>query len=292
MSKTSHLRAPVVTSLLLALAVALPANAGNATTAVQTTRPDHIGIILPPSPPPAQNVVPPDSGLYTTYSFGDAGGYVLWLVCGSTVGSDGCYGSGNLGPFGHAGAIIEGNETVSGKTVTRNIYVVDDAANGGAGVKLYIYTKTDVVSSPYDQITVNLTGTLSLPLVGGAGAVSYIAANKGFLFTGTSRSQEAVRIEKDNLSITELGGFSPPINVSSITADKYGFVTVNFGGSSGFGGFYAFDPSGNFDEDGGGNDLVAGNANGISIGSLAANGASGISASRMQIRLKKTFVKP
>ncbi len=181
---------------------------------------------------------------------------------------------------------------VSGASVTRNIYVVDDAVNGGTAVKIYIYKQTDVVTPPYAAISVNLVDTLSLPLSGGIGTLSYIAGNDRFLFVGTNRSQGAVRFKKDDLSVSLLGGFSPPLNVSSITADKYGYVTVNFGGSSGFSAFYSFDASGNVVEDGGGNELVAGNTNGISIGSLEANGASEVSAARMQIRLKKATAKP
>lgn len=286
MSNTRRSRTLIVTAILLVFAVALGATA----TGVQIAHPGHIGIILPPAPPPAHNALPPDSGLYTTYSFGGNNGYVSWLVCGATIGSDGCYGSGSMGPFGHAGALIEGNETVSGNTVTRNIYVLDDAVQ--ALVQLHIYKQVITVTSPYAQITVDPVNTLTLPLVGGAQTSSYIAGNDHFLFVGTNRSAVAVRIEKDNLAVTELGGFSPPLTVSSITADKYGFVTVNFGGVGGFSGFYSFDNFGNEVEDGGGNELVAGNRNGISVSSLEATAASQISAARMQVHMKKISVKP
>ncbi|OOG55442.1 hypothetical protein [Rhodanobacter sp. C03] len=283
MSKIHMQCMSAVTSLLLAVVMAFPASAQTPTTSATQTAPPHgIGILPLPVLPPA----PPDKNLYTTYSFGNSTS-INWLVCGSTSQSEGCYGSGNLGRFGHAGAIIEGNEVFNNTTVTRNIYVVDDAAGGGTGVTLYVYQKTDVVTSSYDTTTVTLTNTIALPLTGGANATTYMAANNGYLFIGTNLGSSAVEVSKAALSFGQIGGFSPPLNVSSITANKYGYVTVNFGGSSGFSGFYTFGPSGGSVEDGGGNENAVDTMNAISTANLEGNGSSEISASRMQVRFKK-----
>lgn len=290
MFRTHRSRRLAVSGLALAFAAVFNASAAAADAGVQTVRPAHIGIILPPAPPPMQNILPPDSGLATTYSFYSGTGYVSWSVCGSVIGSEGCYAGGNMGPFTHAGALIEGNETVSGNTVTRNIYVVDDGVR--ALVLLYIYKQTVVVTPPYAEITVAPVTTLGLYLVGGTGVVSYIAGNDHALFIGTNLSETAVKVEKDTLAVSNVGGFSPPLKVSSITANKYGYVTVNFGGNHGFTGFYAYDNFGNLFEDGGGNELVAGNRNGISVGTLQANGASQLSAARMQIHMTTSNRKP
>jgi hypothetical protein len=54
-----------------------------------------------------------------------------------------------------------------------------------------------------------------------------------------------------------VGGFSPPINVTAITADLYGYVTVtqaSFG--TGENGFYVFGPTGGGAEDGGGAEFL------------------------------------
>jgi len=284
MSKIRMQCISAVASLLLALVIALPASAQTSTiAAAQTASANRIGILpLPVLPRP-----PPDINLYTTYSFGNSTS-IFWVVCGSTSESGGCYDAGNMGPFGHAGAIIEGNEVVNNNTVTRNIYVVDDAAGSGTGVTLYVYQKTDVVTSSFDTTTVTLTNTIALPLTGGANVTTYMAANAGYLFIGTSLSQSAVEVQKAALSYVSVGGFSPPMNVSAITANKYGYVTVNFGGGTGgFSGFYAFGPNGGSVEDGGGNENVVDTMNAISTANLGANGSSEISASRMQIRFKK-----
>ncbi len=195
-----------------------------------------------------------------------------------------------MGPFAHAGAIIEDNEAFNNytNTVTRNIYVVDDAAGSGTGVTLYVYRKTDVVTSSFDTVTVTLTNTVALPLTGGANVTTYMAANNSYLFIGTNLSQGAVEVRKADLSLGTVGGFSPPMNVSAITANKYGYVTVNFGGASGPSGFVAFGPNGGSVEDGGGNENVVDTMNAISTANLAATSNSAVSAARMRINSKPT----
>ena len=56
-----------------------------------------------------------------------------------------------------------------------------------------------------------------------------MAANKQFLFIGTDQSSQAVQVSKRTFSITQLGGFTPPINVFGIFGDEYGYVTLSFG---------------------------------------------------------------
>lgn len=214
----------------------------------------------------AQAPAAPDSTLYTTYTLfaGSGGVTVSWSVCGSTAGSSGCYASGSLGPFVAVGAMVEGKPSVSGNVVTRAIYVVD---SGNASVKLYVYKKTDTVSSSFDTVAVTLLRTATLPLTGGSSAQTFMAANSGFLFVGTDLTSSAVEVKKSNLAVTTIPGFSPPINVSSITSDEYGYVTVTFGGSS-ESGFYLYGPAGTLQEDGGGLDFVLGTTQAISLTNL------------------------
>src|SRR5579859_5500900 len=188
----------------------------------------------------AQTPAAPDATLFTTYSLFSNEQTLDWLVCGSTTGSSGCYASGSLGPFGKIGAMIEGNPTVSGSTVTRMIYVVDIASGtSGTGVTLNAYKKIDVVSSSSDTVTVTLIKSVNLPtLVGGATATCSMAATPTLLFIGTNQAQQAVYVKKSNFSITPVGVYiiGPP--VTAITVDKYGYVTVTQGdftsGSNGF----------------------------------------------------------
>ncbi|WP_266159597.1 hypothetical protein [Dyella silvatica] len=267
MSKTRTQCALLAASLLLAVTAALPASAQLATAAIT----------------PA---TPPDSNLFTTYSFNNTYTSAYLSVCGSTQGSEGCYGGGSIGPFGRAGALIEGNESVdvATGTVTRYIYVVDEAVNNGTGVTLYVYKKTDVVTSTFDTVNISLANTVVLPLKGGVSAKTYMAADNDFLFIGTDQSSFAVRVQKSNLAINQVGGFSPPINVSAITSDKYGFVTVTFGGISGSDGFYTFGPNGSMVEDGGGADFMVGNSTGLSTANLATTSAT--PTVRMHVRFK------
>jgi len=210
----------------------------------------------------------PDATLYTSYLFLTNYQSITWFVCGSTQTTEGCYASGSLGPFGQAGAMIEGNQNSNLKTgtVTRDIYVVDDAAGTTAtGVTLYVYKKTDVVTSSSDTVTVSLIKTVSLPLTGGAITVCSMAADNQYLFIGTNRSPNVLRVQKSNYAITEIGGFSPPINVTSITADKYGYITATFGGlTATANGFIQFDPNGNTVGDGGGAWFMLNTAVGLS----------------------------
>jgi hypothetical protein len=244
---------------LFFMASALPASA-------QVVGSQRVGILPPVSLPRP----PPDNSLLTTYSFDNAYTSAYYSVCGSLPGSEGCYGGGLLGPFGHAGALIEGNESVQGTVVKRNIYVIDDKA-GGTTVKLYVYQKTDTIKGADDSIATSLVNTISLPLIGGAGAKTYMAGDDNFLFIGTSLSQSAVKVAKSDLSFQTLGGFSgpAPIYVSSATSNKYGSITVTFSDSSGvYTGFYSFDPNGNFSEDGGGADYLLGTSTALTTANL------------------------
>ena len=203
----------------------------------------------------------PDSTLFTTYTIDTADKSVSFTVCGSLPGSSGCYGGGSLGPFGKVGALIEGIEAVNLtlNKVTRFIYVLDIATGTSkTGVTLFVYKKTDTITSTFDTVSVSLLKTVSLPIMGGTSAHASMAANPNFLFIGTNKSPNAIVMKKTNLTFTGVGGFSPPINVAAITADKYGYVTVTFGSNAGTSGFIVFGPDGTSREDGGGAPFMLG----------------------------------
>ena len=210
--------------------------------------------------PAAPAATPPDATLFTTYNIDTAHTSVGWSVCGSLPGSSGCYGSGSLGPFGKVGALLEGEPKVdfTANTVTRAIYVVDIASGTNQNeVALDVYTKVDMITPDFDTVTVTLSRTITLPLTGGTSALTSMAANKQFLFVGTNRTSDAVEMNKRTFSITQLGGFSPPINVFAITADQYGYVTLSYGSFSGFDtGFIVVGPDGTEQEDGGGSQFM------------------------------------
>jgi hypothetical protein len=195
-----------------------------------------------------------DSTLFTTYSLETRPPGISWEVCGSTLQNSGCYGIGNLGPFGQVGAMIEGKPTqnVHNGTVARYIYVMDVAYQGN-GVALYIYKKVDTITPSSDSVSVTLFNTVVLPLTGGGSAVAFMAANPKFLFVGTNQNGIAARVTKKNLTVTQLGAVSPELG--AITADDYGYVTVTWGPSSSP-SFQVFDPNGEQQLTGGGGSLM------------------------------------
>src|SRR5689334_11401878 len=74
-----------------------------------------------------------DAGLFTTYTNDTAKTTLYWTVCGSIPPGSGCYGFGQLGPFGEIGSIVEGSKIYSngGNTITRHLYVIDQAFGSG-----------------------------------------------------------------------------------------------------------------------------------------------------------------
>lgn len=199
-----------------------------------------------------------DSTLYTSYSF-NFNGTVEWVVCGSLPASSGCYGVGFIGPFGKVGALLEGspNINVAKNSVTKAVYVLDVASGAGANeVALYIYKETELIST--GTITMILSKVVTLPLNGSSNAKASMAANAKFIYIGTDENPMAVRVQKGNLAVAQVPGFSNPSFVSAITADKYGHVTVVWGSYSGSGpgGFFAFDATGAAVADGGGGALL------------------------------------
>jgi hypothetical protein len=218
--------------------------------------------------------------LFTNYFFGTGATSVNLVVCGAVDGSSGCYGSADLGPFGHVGAVIEGKpKPRRGNIQVRDLYVVDDAAGHGTDVTLDVYQETITAEPPFATVSVTQTNTIALPLKGGTGAKTYMAADNVYLFIGTNQSPFAVVVDKYNLAFGEIPGFSPPANVSAITANDNGYVVVTFGNE----GFYAYGPAGEFEEDGGGPEYTLNSSVGLSTGNVATS--SMIARPPLKVRL-------
>jgi len=191
--------------------------------------------------------------VYTTYTVNP--GSISWVTCGSTVDGEGCYGSGALGPFGKVCAVIEGRKTKAGDTTVQDLYVLDSNYRQTGSVFLRAFKITYVVSSTYITTTINPRANVGLPLNGGAKVKCQAAANDSLLVAGTSTSPQAVGIDKLTLAFSQLGGFSPPLNVTSIVANDDGYIAINQG-SGDASGFYLIGPKGAGVEDGGGSALI------------------------------------
>jgi hypothetical protein len=178
----------------------------------------------------------PDSTLYTQYFTLQPPTQIHWVTCGSTQQSEGCYGSGTLGPFANACSIVQSVPVpISSNTVIRYIYVLDSGSTAGGAV-LTAYKRVDVISPTYDTTTITTAATVPLTaLVGGTGVSCMLAQNPTNVYASTSQSTSAAAINKTSYSATSLSGFDGV--VSSISADSYGFVTINQVAGQGVHGF-------------------------------------------------------
>jgi hypothetical protein len=190
----------------------------------------------------------PDSGLFTTYNADSAKTALYWTTCGSIAPGSGCYASGQFGPFGQIGSVVEGSRTYNKAkgTVTRHIYIVDQASGSGQDeVVFYDYKRVDTIVNGDDSVATTLVKSLSLPLTGGTSATVFLGANSGYLLIGTSLTTIPVEVTKANYAVTPVDIISQV--PESITADNYGFITVTSAN-----GFFVVGPNGQLQEDGGG----------------------------------------
>ena len=109
---------------------------------------------------------------------------------------------------------MEGEPTTNriANTVTRAIYILDTASGSNQNeVVLYVYTKVDTITTDSDTVTVTLSQTISLPLFVGLSAMTpQMAANKQFLFIGTSRARRRLCSTSVPLASPSLAGSRRP----------------------------------------------------------------------------------
>lgn len=198
--------------------------------------------------------------IYTTYQDFSAATSITWTTCGSTKYTSGCYGSGSLGTFLRACSIMEDTRTATPATnsvmLSNKIYILDGGAATGDPVMLHVFKKTDIVTSSSDTINVVPLAQIPLPLAGGSNTLCFMAGNAAFFFIGTNATPYAVMVAKEDLKVTEIGGFSPPLNVSGISVDNQGDAMVTWR-TGNITGFYVYDENGALLEDGGGSPVLA-----------------------------------
>jgi hypothetical protein len=155
---------------------------------------------------------------------------INWQTAGVTSQS-----SGTLGPFNSACAIVEGTPTTKGDVLTRSVYVMD-AGNGDANtVVLYIYTRTDTITSSggvtSDVETIVPHRTVVLSLTSQVGSACYMAANDTGIFAGTSSNNQAAIVNKKTFAQTTIQSYVTDTSdsVTAITASGGGIVFVTFG---------------------------------------------------------------
>ena len=226
----------------------------------------------------------PDSTLYTTYYAGNPATQINWSVCGSTPQTEGCYGHGNFGPFTNACSIVQSVPApINLNTVLRYIYILDEGATLGSAT-LSIYRRTDMVTQTYDFTTITQLAVVPLTgLVAGPGATCAMVQNPTNVYATTYQGQSVAVINKTSFAVSYVGGFGT--NVSSITADSYGFVTIDWG--SGFGDENAeYGPDGRLQGSGGGTYWMINPIDGVNPSSFPQFDAS--SSPQVGYRMKAT----
>jgi hypothetical protein len=142
---------------------------------------------------PAQTA-PVDENIATSYTA--LGTSIMWR----TAGINPPISSGTLGPFNRACAILEGTPSTKGDILTRSVYVLDEGNGDSGTVVLYIYKRTDTITSSggelsdVETIVLHRKGVLSL--TSQAGAVCYMAANGTSVFASTNANDQASMINK------------------------------------------------------------------------------------------------
>jgi len=208
----------------------------------------------------------PDSGLFTNYfSGGNPATTINWVTCGSTAQSEGCYESGMLGPFTNACSIVQSVPApLNFNTVLRYIYVMDAGSRAG-GATLTIYKRIDVISPTYDTTTITQLAVVALPtLAAGPGATCATSQNPTNVYAGTYQGPNIAVINKTNFSVSSFAGSE---NLSALTADYYGFVTISWG--SGFpDDSVTIGPNGQTQQSGGGSYWLINPINGLNPDSL------------------------
>jgi hypothetical protein len=197
---------------------------------------------------------------------------LVFSDCGSTPMSSGCFGSSTLGPFGNIGAVLGGAITWHNNTLSQHIYVLDAAAGSHhTGVVLYDYLKTDIYDPASGNViaSAKLVNSATLPLTGGSKTRSWLAGSGNYLYAGTGASTVAAVIQTGTLASSSYGGFSPPVEVGSITVNDYGYVSLVFAHASNpVSGFYLLNKEGQGEEDGGGVEYVVSSLVGVNAEAL------------------------
>jgi hypothetical protein len=210
---------------------------------------------IPAAPALASGSKVVNTTIYTTYTFNTTNSEINWITCGSTQQSEGCFGSGQITGFGKVCGVLDTVPESNGMVTRQKLYIFDSDVKHGSNLYLDVYEKTDVTTVSSNTTTFTLKTKLALPIQAGPKVKCFASANSGYIFVGTSTGTSAVRISKADLSQTPVGGFSPPIPVTSIDVDAAGYVSVNFGNGTET-GFVLFGPTGGGAEDGGGNAVI------------------------------------
>jgi hypothetical protein len=207
-----------------------------------------------------------EPGLHTYYTPNADGSALNWTTCGKSGASVGCYDFGTISPLSGACAILEGTPVVSGRVSQEPLYILEANRNNFPHAVLNVYLKTDTAGAFGSRTAIVFQKTIDLGQPAPKNPSCYMATNGRFIYAATNASTTAAQVNKKTYAVTQVGGFSPPATVHSITADEKGNVSINFGSSTGSNsGFYLFHPQDSDVEDGADYAILPNTTQGVSL---------------------------
>jgi len=210
-----------VLCLAMLFAFSFSPEAGAATAATTTTAAAK-NVIVPPAQVPA---------LYMFMSMHPDQKAITWFVCGSTSTSSGCYGAGDIGPFGHACGVIANNGTV---------YVMDTDPANGPDVVISVYQKNVSTQPGLPKVT-----SFALPIKNDPTARCSMAVTTNYLYVGTNKSPPFA-INRATYAASGAGAFGREPVTSMTATYSHEYVVINQGN-----GFSIYDKDNRLQMDGG-----------------------------------------
>ncbi|HEX4861965.1 MAG TPA: hypothetical protein VFV07_12055 [Rhizomicrobium sp.] len=179
-----------------------------------------------------------DSLYYTLYAPGDGEHSLTWYAC---TGAS-CFASGEIGPYKHACAVMDGKLKAKGNVETRAVYVLDKAKPSGT-LHLIVYKRTDTFDiDDNDTVEVTQQADLDTGVVwqGLSKAGCLMAGNEQIMFAGLTGGGY-VMVDKHLLSVTPQSG-----TLTFASADSNGYVTLG----TADGAFQTYDNNGELTQSG------------------------------------------
>jgi hypothetical protein len=125
------------------------------------------------------------SSLFTSYNHVPGSSQISWTTCGTARSQIGCFGSGEIGPFGRVCAIGRSGDRLLVVDTSRFI-----SGTGTYTTSVHVYNQ-NVSSRP----SVTYQYSLDLPLPPSTGARCWAAALGTQLYVGTSESATYVNVD-------------------------------------------------------------------------------------------------
>ena len=159
------------------------------------------------------------TGLYTVYNHIDGEHNITWTTCGHNGTANGCWGSGQIGPFRNACAVSRIGDLV--------IVVDADGYGTGSSAALLIYRQ--VLSSTAPSVTIVRRIVLDLPASSSAKCWAGAIGDQLYLGTNQSTLYFAVNVKTGRVKSGEIC-----LNPTDTVSSDGEYVLVKQGNCAGF----------------------------------------------------------